>query len=456
MNIIKRFFNSAANKELSNNIVLTFLIKGAAMLVSILIVPAYTKYFSNDDVYGAWLTISAVFVWMNMFDFGIGNGLRNYLVKTLANKDEEASKKYISSAYVSVGIISLAIFAVGIVLINVLDWNEIMKVSTDVIDTIVFRRFISIVFSGVVIHFFFLLISSICYALQKTFLPGLISLTTQLLIYIYLLIPNGNSVNGKVISLSFVHLFAYNIPILVVTIILFVGKLKFARPSIKFFDKTVARQVMGLGGVFFVIQLALIALNSSNEIYINAFFKPRDVVQYNYYHKLFYVLMVFITLVLQPFWSAITKAYYEKRFEWIKKTYVFLNFVGILLCLSSVILALIYQPLADIWLGKGVLKVEAISVSLFALYTAMFVIANITCSVSNGIGKLKCQMICTLVGAFLKLTIVVFAVIFYSSATWIVVMLANVFAMIPLVIIHPIYMMKVVNKMIRKRKYTVG
>ena len=78
MSLFKKILTSSTNRELSSNILLTFFIKGFAMLISILIVPAYTKYFSNDDIYGAWLTISAVFVWMNMFDFGIGNGLRNY------------------------------------------------------------------------------------------------------------------------------------------------------------------------------------------------------------------------------------------------------------------------------------------------------------------------------------------------------------------------------------------
>ena len=451
MNIIKKILASATNRELSSNIVLTFLIKGVAMLISILIVPAYTRYFSNDGVYGTWLTISAIFVWMNMFDFGIGNGLRNYLVKTLASKDEEASKRYVSSSYVSVGFISLMIFIVGMIVINLLNWNTIMKVSSDVINPAIFKTFISIVFSGVVIHFFFLLISSICYAIQKTFLPGLISLITQVALYAFLLIPNNYSPNEKVLGLSVAHLVAYNIPILVVTVVLFVGKLRFARPSIRAFDKAAAKQVVSLGGVFFIIQLALIALNSSNEIYINSFFSPSEVVQYNYYHKLFYVLMVFITLVLQPFWSAITKAYYEKRFAWIKKTYLYLNILGTLLCLSCAVLALIYQPLANIWLGKGVLNVEFLSVSMFALHTAMYIIGNITCSVSNGVGKLKCQMVCALIGAFLKLAIVSLAVIvFASSTTWIVVMIANVIAMIPLVVVHPIYITRFINKTIRE------
>ena len=113
--LLRKLLGDRNNREISSNILLTFLIKGGAMLISVLIVPAYARYFANDDVYGTWLTISAVFVWLNMFDFGIGNGLRNYLVKSLADKDDAASKRYISSSYISVGALSLAFWLVGMI-----------------------------------------------------------------------------------------------------------------------------------------------------------------------------------------------------------------------------------------------------------------------------------------------------------------------------------------------------
>ena len=453
MNLIKKLFKDKMNREISSNILLTFLIKGGAMIISVLIVPAYTSYFSNDDIYGAWLTISSVFIWMNMFDFGIGNGLRNFLVKSIAEKDDESSKKYISSSYISVGILSLFILIVGLTVICILDWNSLMKVSSDTISPTIFKVFISVVFSGVVIHFFFLLITSISYALQKTFLPGLISLITQIIILVYLLIPNSLLLEERVISLSVVYFLAYNIPILAATVIMFAGVLKKVKPSFKAFDKSATRQVMSLGGAFFVIQIALIALHSSNEIYINSFFAPSDVVQYNYYHKLFYLLMVFITLVLQPFWSAVTKAFHEKRYQWIKKTYVLLNGIGLLLCFSSVILALIYQPISNIWLGKGVLRVDGFTVALFSVYTSMYVMSNIANSFSNGLTKLKFQRGCTVLGAVLKLAIVVIVVAFVEGVSWNIIMLANVVAMFPLTIAHPLYIYKEINKLIRSQTY---
>ncbi len=452
--LLNKILKNKDNREISMNIVFTFIIKGLAMLITVLIVPAYTRYFANDNVYGAWLTVSSVFLWINMFDFGIGNGLRNYLVKSLAENDDKASKKYISSAYVSVGVISLVFLVLGCALIYFLNWNSILKISAEVISPGTFRTFILIMYTGVVVHFFFLLVSSICYALQKTFLPGLISLITHIMLLLFLYIPNSMNIEGKIISLSVSYLLSYNIPILAVTLWLFFGKLKEVKPSFKFFDKSAAKQVVGLGGVFFLIQIALIALNSSNEIYINAFFNASDVVQYTYYHKMFYVLTVLITLFLQPIWSAVTKAYCERRFKWVLKMYWIANAFGAILCLGSFLLAAIYQPLADIWLGKGTLVVQPWIAVLFAIHTSMYIISNTTNSFSNGFSKLKCQTICTISGAILKLLFVVFAVTYIENASWSVVMLSNIVALIPLSIVHPIYIYSFIKKSTTKKELT--
>lgn len=444
------FFKNNNNSEVSKNVLYTLVIKGLAMVISILIVPAYVSYFNNDTAYGAWLTIASVFTWITMFDFGIGNGLRNHLVKTLAEKDDEGSKKYISSAYISVGVISLVFLIVGLILVFLLNWNSFLKVDGSIINPKIFKTYIAIVYSGVILHFFFLLISSICYALQKTFLPGLFTLITQVLLLVFILIPNGADLEGKIIQLSIVHCFAYNVPILIATFILFFGKLKDMRPTVRSFDKTAAKQIMKLGGVFFFIQLALIALNSSNEIYINLFFNSEDVVQYNFYHKLFYIITVFSTLIAQPIWSATTKAYHEKRFKWIQSMWKVLMAVVAFCSFGCCLLAILYQPIADIWLGKGVLTVETVTVWVFAIFTIQTLVVNMANCFANGFGKLKSQAVCTVLGAVLKLAFV-FLLNWFIGEWWVVIM-ATLIATIPLSICQPIIISKYINSLVQNKE----
>lgn len=425
------------NKVVLNNIFLTLLIKGGALLISILIVPAYLSYFSNDTAYGAWVTISSVFTWITLFDFGIGNGLRNKLCKSFTDKDEKESKSLISSSYLFIGLISLLLLLCGLTVIWLINWNTFLKVDSSIVSPETFKFFVSVMYFGVIAHFFLLLICSICYALQQAFVPGLLSLLTQVIILIFLFLPINGNLNTKIIILSAIYFFAYNIPLVIESIILFGTKLKGVRPSLKYFDFETAKSVMKLGGLFFVIQLALIALNSTNEIYINLFFKPEDVTTYQLYHKLFYIITVFISLISQPVWSAITKAMHEKRFLWIKKVNNLTFVLGIASLIVSFLLVLIYQPIVDIWLGKGRLNAETNILISFAIHTGMMGFTTLISTVSNGIGKLKWQAISVGAGAILKLLFVfIFTTLF--SCNWSIVIVSNIIAMIPIVIMLPI------------------
>lgn len=443
--LFDKLFKDKNNKNVTSNVIWTYVIKGVAMLITVLTVPAYTRYFGNDTVYGAWITISAVFTWINMFDFGIGNGLRNCLVVSIAQKDEILSKKYISSAYVSVGIISALMLLVGTIVSSFLNWNEILKVGETLITPVVLRNFIRVVFGGVIVHFFLLLINSIFYAMQKAFLPNLLSLITQATILIYILFPNSGSLNEKLDKLSAVYALAYNIPLVIATVILFSTKLKKVKPSTKYFNIELTKQILGLGGLFFMIQISLIALNSSNEVYINAFFSPADVTQYNHYYKLFYIITVFVSILGQPIWSAITKAYCERRYHWIMGIWKVLAGIAGLCALGCIFLAVLYQPIADIWLGKGKLIVQVFPVSLFAIMTTQMAIINLSNCISNGLGKLKIQAIFTVVGAVLKLVFVF--VLSGIIDAWYSVILATVLAELPLMIVQPIYIYKLVAEM---------
>lgn len=442
-------FRDSNNQEVSRNVLYTMIIKGCAMLISVLAVPAYVRYFDNDIVYGAWLTIAAVFTWINLFDFGIGNGLRNYLVKAISEKDENASKKFVSSAYVSIGLVSLFFLIAGLCVSYAVNWNSVLKVSELLIAPTVFRRFIQVVFCGVVIHFFFVLIHSIFYAIQRTFWPNLLSLITQILILLYIIFPNHASLSVKLKGLSTVYALAYNLPLLTASLVLFSGKLKAFRPSFKFFNWKFSKKLLGLGGIFFVIQIALIALNSSNEVYINSFFSPAEVTQYNYYHKLFYIISVFVSLLSQPIWSAITKAYCEKRYRWIMGMWKVLVAIAALCIIGCIALAALYQPIADLWLGKGRLTVTIMPVTLFAIMTIQMAIINLSNSLSNGLGKIKIQAIFTAAGAILKFPLS--WILAQAMNVWYAVILATVIASLPLMIIQPIYIFRVVSNLNGKK-----
>jgi hypothetical protein len=80
------------------NIIASFGIKAIDSLVYFLLVPVTLGYL-NPYEYGIWLTLSSILMWVNSFDIGLGNGLRNKLAEALANKDKELARAYVSTTF---------------------------------------------------------------------------------------------------------------------------------------------------------------------------------------------------------------------------------------------------------------------------------------------------------------------------------------------------------------------
>ena len=92
--ISRSFFKEGHERSLKirKNVILTFLVKGASLPVSLILVPLTINYISPLQ-YGIWLTVSAIVGWMNFFDVGMGNGLKNKLAHSLALNEYDQIKK---------------------------------------------------------------------------------------------------------------------------------------------------------------------------------------------------------------------------------------------------------------------------------------------------------------------------------------------------------------------------
>jgi len=92
-NIYNRIKKSKNNQELITNLAASVLIKGLAIIINLLTIPSYLKYFNNQAALGIWFTLLSIMTWVLAFDIGIGNGLRNHLIMAFANNDKERIKR---------------------------------------------------------------------------------------------------------------------------------------------------------------------------------------------------------------------------------------------------------------------------------------------------------------------------------------------------------------------------
>lgn len=420
--------------QLIKNVSFSFIIKGIAALVSLFTIPAYMNYFSNQTVLGLWFTAISMLTWILTFDLGIGNGLRNNLVEPLSQNNTVEIRKNISSAYISVALVVLGLLLASIILIPQLNWNAIFNISKDVVSSEVLLFMVSLLIVGILVQFWLKLITSILYALQKSALIGLLSLSSSVMMLIFTLFAGTDDVVFNIKALSIAYVFTANIPYLLATIILFSTILRQSKPSLKYVKKEYSRRIVKLGGVFFYLQILTMIMFGTNEFLISWLVDPDKVVTFQIYNKLYSLLGTFFHLALTPVWSAVTEACVKKDYLWVKRLYSKLNrILFILIPLYAVII--IFMPLIlKVWLGVNNIEVDYSLGVLFAIYNILFMKMSIDTSIIAGIGDLKIQSISLTLSTFLKF--ILSFILVRITNNWISVIYANIIALIPYLFIE--------------------
>ena len=440
------------NKNILVNILGAFVVKGGSMLLTLFLLPAYIRFFGNDNVLGIWYTILSIINWVLVFDLGIGNGLRNKLPKALADNDMKKGRSLVSSTYIASAGLVVVIGVIGSVVIHLINWNAILNINESDLSLPVLRYAIQIAFIGVLIQFILKLVTSILYAIQKSGLVNFLTFLSNVIIFIVInLLPSGDT-SSNIIAISYFNILAVNLPLLVVSMILFMGKFKDIRPSFKFWSQDSAKSVLKIGVTLLWLQLIFMIISSTNEFLITAFCGPAAVVDYQVYFKIFNSVAAICSLVLIPIWSAVTKAKVEKRYTWIKKTYMLLLGFSVLVLLVLLVIVLILQPIVNFWLKDDAITVTMTYGIIFALSGFIFLVHNVNTSIGNGFSYFKPQIVLMTLAAVLDIPL---AWIFVKlTGGMIGVVLANIIVLIPFEILEPIFFFRYLNKLIKSEGKT--
>lgn len=422
-------FTSSKDKTVIKNIVAALIIKGSALIISFLSLPAFIKFFNNQELLGAWFTILSVLTWILSFDFGIGNGLRNKLVGALVRNNKEEATQYISAAYIIIGSIVLITSSIGVFGFQYVNWNAVFKISEVLVSASTMHIVVLTIFLTIMLQFFLRIVSFIVYALQKSAINNFLALITSasMLFFVLVFPPVDTETNIKLLSLA--YFLCVNVPLFVATIVIFSTELKGCLPSLKLFNKSAVTSILSLGGIFFWNQILYMLITGTNSIFITNFIGPGCVVDYQIYYRLFSIAGMLFTLALTPMWSAITKAFEENDIRWITKYFKLANHLVLLIVVCEFIFVPFLQPVVDIWLGNNSVKVDYLNGFIFALFGSIFVYHNVLSTFACGIGKMRLQAIFYTVGILIKFLFIYYGTMLYNN--WIVIVISDIVILAP-------------------------
>ena len=394
-------FNNTRNKMLTTNILYSSILKIISLSTSLLIVPITIDYL-NKDVYGIWMTITSILFWINTFDIGLGNGMRNYLTEAISQKDYSLGKRYISTTLSLLTLIALVIGGVVLVPLLTIDINKFFN--TEAISNFDLRNTMIVAISFTLCNFVLKNIGFIYVAMQKYAINDFLSVLGNVvsLGIIFLL---TKFTTGHLIYVVLAYTATQCIIFCLAAIPLFRNHPEL-RPAFKFFDKSLSQKIVGKGLGFFVIQISscLVIFGAAN-MFITQFCGPAEVTTYNIAYKFFNLLVIAYTIILSPMWNAYTDAYVKGDLKWINQTFNRALKLWGLSVVGGCIMLVGCQTFYHLWVGEKVIVPFTVSLSTL-IYVSFFNLNNCVTYLINGLNKIRIQIITSLVFTALYIGIV--------------------------------------------------
>lgn len=382
---------NSRNKMLRNNILFSGFLKIVGLLTSLVIVPITINYL-NNEVYGIWMTITSILYWITTFDIGLGNGMRNYLAEALATNDTKLGKKYISTTMLLLSLIALSMAIVLLYPLITINFNSFFN--TNAIAGNELRMAVVIAVGFTLMNFVLKNIGMIFVAMQKYAINDLLSISGNViaLILIYIL---TKVTTGNLVLVVLAYTMTSCVAFLLAAIPLF-WKHPELKPSLRFFDKSLGKKIVGKGFGFFVIQISscLVIFGAAN-FFITQSCGPAAVTTYNIAYKFFNLLVIAYTIILAPMWNAYTDAYVKGDMQWIKATFnKALKFWVLSIC-GGLGMLLICNLFYKLWIGNMVNVPLSVSARTL-VYVCFFNLNNCATYLINGLNKIFVQIIISL------------------------------------------------------------
>lgn len=381
--------NNLRSLQIRKQIAYSILIKGGSVAINLAMVPLMISILDKER-YGVWLTLSTIFLWFSNFDIGLGNGLRNKLAEAIAMGKHKLGRIYVSTTYALLLVIFIPIIILFFIINPFLNWNSILN--TDIITYQELFLLTSTTFTLFILRFIFQLIGVVYMALQKpamnNFLVMLGNFISFIIIFLLYKLWSINSIIVMGIMLTGVPL----LTLIFANIFAFKKDLKIYHPSIKYVQFKYNKNLFVLGGQFFIIQIAAVLLFSTANILITQLFNPSEVVVYNITLQYYNIPIMLYSIILTPFWSAITDAYVKDDYPWMKNILRRFNRISLIFCVLIILMTIISPFIYEIWLNGKIQIPLSLSIAM-ACYAIINVFLSPYTNFINGIGKLRLNVL---------------------------------------------------------------
>ena len=372
--------------------------KSVTMIISFFSVPIFLNFLGKES-FGVWQTILSILGWISLSNFGLGNGLRNLIAKLDKKQNKKEINNFISTSFIISFVVSVFVFVLIIIIIQFIDISLIFKGFTSDFNLIKRVLILSIFFFC--LNLIFGLIHSIIFAFEKSHYVSLIYLLFNTTFIITILFLGDRNDDKNILFVAFFYGF-FN---LIITFLF--GVYIFRKYKLSFHFKVIKRQtinkLISLSGNFFFLQIAMLFLFSIDNILIGYLLGVIDVTSFSILNKINFVIINLYSMLLIQLWSSVTVQQSKNNLNSLSGLVKNLKLILIIPIIFYLIFFMYYEDLFKFWIGQE-LNINLTTVIILAIYTIFHLWNALHVNITNGLGKLKNQILSYSIGGVLYIS----------------------------------------------------
>lgn len=357
--------------------------------VGLIVVPLSLSYLGNER-YGLWMTVTSLTAMLAFADFGMGNGLLNAIASADGNDDERAAAAATSSAVFLLTALAVLLGLLFWLSYPFVAWERVLNASGALAHDA--RLVVAVTIMCAIASLPLATSQRVQMGYQEGFLNGAWSAAGSLLGLLAIAVAIGRHA-----SLAWLVLALAGAPVVALAgngLVLFGRRRPALRPRWRSVSSKTMAHLLGVGMLFFAIQLAGAVGYQLPVLAIAQLLGPAEVTTFNVPLRLFMVMPSLVAFFLTPLWPAYREALARGDVSWVKHTVAVS--VGACVALNAAWgLALIFygDTILRWWVGPRVVAPLGLRIGL-ALWGAFTGLGGPFAMFLNGAGALRFQAAC--------------------------------------------------------------
>jgi O-antigen/teichoic acid export membrane protein len=380
--------------------------RGVAMIVGFISVPLTVRYLGAER-YGAWITISTAMAWIALADLGLSSSLTNAVSEGYAHDRRDLAQSYVASAFWSLAGVAAFLTLVFFSLWHAVPWDKVFNVQTTSARAEVAPA-VGIAFAIFALSLPFSLVSKIYGAYQEVAVANAWAAAGNILGLVALVAVT--QLKGGLVSL----VIAVSGAVLLVNVLSAIWTFGCSKPWLVPRPDRVTwsalKRLTGLGGMFFVIQIAALVLFQTDNLIIAHYLGAAAVTPYSVTWRLFTYTALFQILASPSYWPAYAEAFSRGDRAWVRRSFrMNFKFTVVSTLLLALPLVVFGKWIIEKWAGSVAIPSSAL---LWWMGIWSIIYSSMTaqsCLLASS-GKVKRQMIYSILAAGVNLVLSVLLV----------------------------------------------